>query len=83
MSENGNTFIAFLIGVILGAFFGAVFALLYAPEAGEELRLKIQSGVETNIEKANLELERVKLSVQEKSGQTQTKEESSAPLAEV
>lgn len=71
MSENGNTFIAFITGVIFGAFFGAVFALLYAPEAGEELRLKIQSGVETNIEKANLELDRVKQTIQDKKGQPQ------------
>ena len=83
MSENGNTFIAFLTGVIVGAFLGAILALLYAPEAGEELRLKIQSGVETNIEKANLELERVKQTIQEKSGQPQTQEDTPAPLAEV
>ena len=83
MSENGNTFIAFLTGVIVGAFLGAILALLYAPEDGEELRLKIQSGVETNIEKANLELERVKQTIQEKSGQPQTQEDTPAPLAEV
>ena len=82
MSENGNTFIAFITGVILGAFFGAVFALLYAPEAGEELRLKIQSGVETNIEKANLELDRVKQTIQDKKGQPQIQEKSQAVQAE-
>jgi len=82
MSENGNTFIAFLTGLIVGAFFGAVFALLYAPEAGEELRAKIQSGAEANWQKANLELDRVKQTIQEKTGQTQTQEESPAPLAE-
>jgi gas vesicle protein len=83
MSENGNTFIAFLTGLIVGAFFGAVFALLYAPEAGEELRLKIQSGVETNMEKANLELDRMKKTIQEKSNQPQTQEDFPAIEAEV
>jgi gas vesicle protein len=82
MSKNGNIIGAFLIGLLLGAFFGAVLALLYAPEAGEDLRLKIQSGVETNLEKANLELERVKQTIPEKAGQSQTQEESPAPLAE-
>ena len=82
MSENGNTFIAFITGVILGAFFGAVFALLYAPEAGEEMRLKIQSGLETNLEKANLELDRVKQTIQEKTIQPNLDETPPAPLAE-
>ncbi len=80
MSENGNTFIAFFVGLILGAFFGAVFALLYAPEAGEELRQKIQSGAEANWQKANLELDHVKQTIQEKTNQPQ--DESLAPQAE-
>ncbi len=71
MSSNGNTLVAFLTGLMMGALFGAVLALLYAPEAGEELRLKIQSGVETNLEKANLELDRVKQTIQEKTNQPQ------------
>ena len=83
MSENGNTIVAFFTGLIVGAFFGAVFALLYAPEAGDELRLKIQSGVETNLEKANLELDRVKQTIQEKTSQPQPQDESLAASAEV
>ena len=82
MSENGNTFVAFFVGLILGAVFGGILALLYAPEAGEELRLKIQSGVETNMEKANLELDRVKQTFQEKSNQSRSQEESPELLAE-
>ena len=62
MSENSSQFVAFGVGMILGAFFGAVFALLYAPEAGQELRSKIQSGAQTNWEKAQIELERLKQS---------------------
>ena len=60
MYENGNTIVAIFTGLIVGAFFGAVFALLYAPEAGEELRQKIQSGAEANWQKASHELDRVK-----------------------
>ena len=82
MSENGNAFGAFFIGLLLGVFSGVIFALLLAPESGEELRLKIQSGVETNIEKANLELERVKQTIQEKTNQPQIEETAPAPVAE-
>ena len=57
MSENGNMFVAFLIGLILGAVSGAGLALLFAPEAGEELRQKIQSGAEVKWQKANIELD--------------------------
>ena len=81
MSENKNTIVAFFTGLIVGAFFGAVFALLYAPEAGDELRQKIQSGAEANWEKANLELEHLKETVQKKSNQPVTQEESLAPQA--
>jgi len=62
MSENGNTFIAFFTGLITGAFIGAVFALLFAPGAGDELRQKIQSGAQTSLEKAQIEMERLKQS---------------------
>ena len=56
--------IAFLwfIGVILGAVCGVVLALLLAPEAGEELRQKIQSGAAVNWQKANIELDKLKQS---------------------
>ena len=60
MSENGNTIVAFVAGLIVGVFFGAVFALLYAPEAGEEMRHKIQGGAQANWLKASHELDRVK-----------------------
>ena len=66
MSEERNPIFAFIIGLIMGALVGASVAILYAPEAGEELRRKIQSGAETNWQKANLELERVKQTIQEK-----------------
>ena len=75
MSEDGNPILAFLIGLIMGAFVGAVFALLYAPESGDELRQKIQSGAEANWQKANLEIERVKQTIQENTQQTQPQEE--------
>ena len=75
MSEEGNPIFAFLIGLIMGAFVGAVFTLLYAPESGDELRQKIQSGAEANWQKANLELERVKQTIQEKTQQSLPQEE--------
>ena len=59
MSENGNTFVAFVTGVFIGGILGAMFALLYAPEAGDQLRAKIQSGAQSSWEKAQLELERL------------------------
>jgi len=77
MSENGNTIVAFFTGLIVGAFFGAVFALLFAPEAGEELRQKIQCGAEANWQKASHELDRVK------HRKDQPQEEILAPQAEV
>jgi gas vesicle protein len=75
MSEEGNPIFAFLIGLVMGAFVGVVFALLYAPESGDELRHKIQSGAEANWQIANLELERVKQTIQEKTQQSQPQEE--------
>ena len=78
MSEEGNPIFAFIIGLIMGALVGASVAILYAPEAGEELRRKIQSGAEANWQKANLELERVKQTIQEKTQQPQTQEETPA-----
>ena len=75
MSEEGNPIFAFLIGLIMGAVVGAAVAILYAPEAGAELRQKIQSGAEANWHKANLELERVKHTIQEKTQQSQPQEE--------
>ena len=78
MSENGNPFIAFLIGLFMGALVGAAVALLYAPEAGQELRHKIQGGAEANWQKANVELERVKHTLQEKTHQSQPQEEAPA-----
>ena len=82
MSENGNTIVAFIAGLIVGAFFGAVFALLYAPEAGDELRQKIQSGAEANWQKANLELEHLKETVQKKNAQPELQDESLAAPVE-
>jgi len=62
MEENGNPFVAFAVGMVFGAFLGAILALLFAPEAGEELRTKIQSGAQTSWEKAQIELGRLEQS---------------------
>jgi gas vesicle protein len=78
MSEEGNPIFAFIIGLIVGAFVGAAVAIIYAPEAGDELRRKIQSGAAANWQKANLELERVKQTIQEKTQQSQEQEENPA-----
>jgi len=82
MYKNGNTLIAFFIGLIAGAILGAVFALLYAAGAGDELRQKIQSGAEANWQKANLELDRVKQTIQDKTNQTELPDESLTAPAE-
>jgi len=81
MSENGNTFIAFFIGLILGAVCGAGLALLFAPEAGGELRQKIQSGAEVKWQKANIELERLKQSAS-KTNLPESVEQTLEPQAE-
>ena len=78
MSEEGNPVLNFLVGLILGALVGAVYALLYAPESGDELRKKIQSSAEANWQKANLEIERVKQTIQEKTQQSSPQEETPA-----
>lgn len=76
MSKNGNIIGAFFIGIFLGALAGSAFALLFAPEAGEELRQKIQSGVDANWQKASQELDRIK------QGKDQPQEEILAPEVE-
>ena len=82
MSENRNSFIAFLTGVLLGAAFGAVFALLFAPEAGADLRLKIQSGAEEQWQKANIELDKLKQSASKSAYPKETQDQSLEPMAE-
>ena len=78
MSEDGNPIFTFIIGLILGALVGAAVAILYAPQAGEELRYKIQSGAQDNWQKASLELDHVKQTIQEKTHQSQPQEETPA-----
>ena len=81
MSDNGNQLVAFFIGVILGAVAGAGVALLFAPEAGEELRQKIQSGAEANWQKANIELDKLKQSTS-KENLPESAEQTLEPQAE-
>jgi len=81
MSDNGNMLVAFLIGVILGAIAGTGVALLFAPEAGEELRQKIQSGAESNWQKANIELDKLKQSAS-KSNLPESVDQTLEPQAE-
>jgi len=81
MSDNGNMLVAFLIGVILGAIAGTGVALLFAPEAGEELRQKIQSGAESNWQKANIELDKLKQSTS-KENLPESAEQTLEPQAE-
>jgi gas vesicle protein len=82
MSENGSSFVAFAMGMVLGAFFGVVFALLFAPEAGVELRTKIQSGAQTGWEKAQIELERLKQSEESAPLEAGVQDPSIAPAME-
>ena len=82
MSENGNTYFAFLIGVILGAICGAGLSLLFATAAGEELRQKIQSGAEANWQKANIELDKIKQSASKTTNLSEADNQTLAPQAE-
>jgi gas vesicle protein len=66
LDENGNTLIAFISGIFLGAFVGAILALLYAPEAGESLRQKIQSGIMENWQKVNTDFDHLAESARSK-----------------
>jgi len=80
MSENKNTISAFFTGLVIGAFFGAIMALLYAPEAGDELRTKLQSSAQSGWEKVQTELGSMKDTAQQNIDQTQA--EAPAPLVE-
>jgi gas vesicle protein len=55
----------------MGVFFGAVMALLYAPEAGDELRTKLQSSAQSGWEKVQTELVSMKDTAQQTTDQTQ------------
>lgn len=41
-NNNGQSFLAFLIGLLVGGLVGAAVALLYAPQSGEETRAVIR-----------------------------------------
>jgi len=42
--EKGESWLAFIAGLILGGLVGAVAMLLYAPQSGEETRRQIREG---------------------------------------
>ena len=54
-SNNGNSFFAFLAGMIVGAIGGALVALLYAPMAGQEMRTQIRTKAQAEYDRAALE----------------------------
>ena len=54
-SNNGNSFFAFLTGMIVGAVGGALVALLYAPMAGQEMRTQIRTKAQAEYDRAALE----------------------------
>jgi gas vesicle protein len=47
-------------------FVGAILALLFAPSSGEELRVQIQTGAETELKKAEAEWQKAKASLRER-----------------
>lgn len=57
MSENNNSFGAFVAGLFTGALLGGIAALLFAPQSGEDTRSLIQEKSTEVYEKAGKTLE--------------------------
>ena len=56
----------YLVSFVSGMFVGAILALMFAPSSGEELRVQIQTGAETELKKAEAEWQKAKASLQER-----------------
>ena len=54
-SNNGNSFFAFLAGMIIGAVGGALVALLYAPMSGQEMRTQVRTKAQAEYDHAVIE----------------------------
>ena len=54
----------YLVTLISGMFVGAIVALLFAPSSGEELRVQLQTGAETELKKAEAEWQKAKAGMQ-------------------
>ena len=67
----------YLVTFVSGVFVGAIVALLMAPSSGEELRVQLQAGAETELKKAEAEWQKAKTSLQKPE---QTGEEPEAPV---
>ena len=67
----------YLVTFVSGVFVGAIVALLFAPSSGEELRVQLQAGAETELKKAEAEWQKAKTSLQKPE---QTSEEPEAPV---
>lgn len=65
MSDNDNSFGAFLAGLLIGGLVGAVAALLLAPQSGEETRTQIKEKSIELRDKANASLEDTRLRASE------------------
>ena len=61
-----NSMVSFLVGMIAGAVIGAAVALLYAPTSGGELRTKIRTETEANMERAQAEWQKGLQGIQER-----------------
>ena len=57
-SDNGNSFFAFLTGMIIGAVGGALVALLYAPMSGQEMRTQVRTKAQAEYDRASLEYQK-------------------------
>ena len=53
--DNGNSFFAFLTGMIVGAVGGALIALLYAPMSGQEMRTQVRTKAQAEYDHAVIE----------------------------
>jgi gas vesicle protein len=67
----------YLVTFVSGVFVGAIVALLVAPSSGEELRVQLHTGAETELKKAEAEWQKAKAGLQKSE---QSSQEPEAPV---
>lgn len=62
----------FLIGFIVGTLFGAIAALLFAPEKGEDLRLRLRTETEREYHRVQEQVQQGMVQLQEQADKLST-----------